>query len=257
MRARIRPVARLDPATREAMWTLYHRYYEADRAGFERDLDEKRDVILVRDGGRLVGFSTLTWWHDEHDGRRFVALFSGDTVVDQDHWGHAALQRAFGRYMLRLRLRHRRVYWFLISKGYKTYLLLARNFPEHWPRRDAPTPPWEAGAIDRLAGRRFAAAWQPGEGVVRGSSDSPRLREGVAPVGARESTQPEVAFFVAANPGHQAGDELACLGRIDLDLLPRYLLKRLRRTLRAWWPGRPDPTPAVERTQGHPEPART
>jgi len=46
---------------------------------------------------------------------------------------------AFAKHLLLAKIRTpgRRVYWFLISKGYKTYLLLARTFLGFLPRRDA------------------------------------------------------------------------------------------------------------------------
>ena len=57
-------------------------------------------------------------------------------MIAQAYWGQKALQRVFTRYVVGVKLRHplQRVYWFLITKGYKTYLLLSRYFPEYWPR---------------------------------------------------------------------------------------------------------------------------
>lgn len=235
--ARTVPVPALDEATREAMWGLFSRHYEGvTRAGFEADLAEKRQAILARDAGdgSVQGFSTLTWDLHEHEGRRFVALFSGDTIVAPGYWGQRALQNEFGRSFTRLKLRRpfTPLYWFLISKGYKTYLLLSRNFPEHWPRHDAPTPAWERGALDLLARARFGDAWRPDEGILRFGPDAPRLREGVAPLDEETLAAADVRFFHERNPGHARGDELACLGRIRTTLWLRYLAKGLRRRAR-------------------------
>ena len=41
-------------------------------------------------------------------------------------------------------------YWFLISKGYKTYRFLPLFFREFYPRHDAPTPAWAKEILDAL-----------------------------------------------------------------------------------------------------------
>lgn len=242
------PVAALDAAARDAMWDLFARHYEdVTREAFDADLAEKRDVILARDAGdgSVQGFSTLAWARWRHEGRAFLAIFSGDTVVAPEYWGQRAVQNAFGAYFTRLKLRHpfTPLYWFLVSKGYKTYLLLTRNFPEHWPRHDRAMPAWERGALDLLARARFGDAWRPDEGVVRFGRPAGRLREGVAPLDEGVLAAPDAGFFHRANPGHARGDELACLARVSSLLWLRYLAKQARRRARraagrlGWAPG--------------------
>src|SRR5688500_15810726 len=187
LEARTVRVAALDGATRDAMWDLYARHYDGvDRDAFRRDLSGKRAVIVARDSGdgSLQGFSTLTWSQHRVQGRRFVAVFSGDTIVAPEYGGQRALQNRFGQAITRVKLAHPHlpVYWFLITKGYKTYLLLTRNFPEHWPRHDRETPAWERAALDALARERFGDAWRPSEGVILAQGDAARLKEGVAPL---------------------------------------------------------------------------
>ena len=139
LRGAVRPVASLTAADRDAMWAVFSRYYAAvDRARFDADLSAKDDVLLLRDtgDGSLQGFSTIEVYSRRVDGRPFVAVYSGDTVVEEAYWGQTALQRTFFTYLMKTKLRNptRPVYWYLISKGYKTYLLLARNVPNHFPR---------------------------------------------------------------------------------------------------------------------------
>jgi hypothetical protein len=129
----------LDRRSRDAMWQLFTRYYaDVRRSVFEADLDEKDHVILLRDegDGSIRGMSTLKVYDHTIAGRRVRAVFSGDTIIDAAYWGQSALHWAFLGYLVRVKLRSplTPVFWFLISKGYKTYLLLARNFPTHYPR---------------------------------------------------------------------------------------------------------------------------
>lgn len=228
----------LDRAQVDAMWGVFSRHYEGvTRELFERDLFDKSHVILLRDAdtGEIRGLSTVKTYRTRVQGRPVAVVFSGDTIVDAQYWGSRALHRAFFAFIMRVLLRSPRtpVYWFLITKGYKTYLLLARNFPEHWPRWDLPTPPWQAAVIDTLARRQFSDAWRPELGVLRFEQDQPlgasRLRPDVAPVGEEELRQPDIRFFHERNPRAAEGDELCCIGRVDLKLAARFGKKQLVR----------------------------
>ncbi|HRI67953.1 MAG TPA: hypothetical protein PK156_27135, partial [Polyangium sp.] len=220
---------------REAMWTLFDRVYvDVDRARFDQDLAEKDDVILLFDEGdqSVQGFSTLRVYHRTVDGRDVVVVYSGDTVIAPGYWGQRALQSAFVKYVTTCKARHPfvPVYWFLISKGYKTYLLLARNFPEYWPRRDIPTPVWPAAVLRTLATEKFGPHFVPDRGVVQFDRPMGRLRAGMAPIEPEMLEDPDVRFFIEKNPGHEAGDELCCLGRVGVQQGVYYVSRLLRRS---------------------------
>lgn len=249
--AEVVKVASLAPSDVDAMWSVFARYYaEVSREVFERDLAEKDELILLRDAGdrSIRGFSTLKVFEETIDGRRHLAIFSGDTIVEQAYWGQRALHRRFIRYVVGKKLQNPRaaVYWFLITKGYKTYLLLARNFPDYYPRHDAPTPAAEAALLDRLSRRKFGDAWKPALGVLQFERCAGRLAEGVAPIDPSLLEDPDVRFFAQKNPGHAHGDELCCLGRVDLKLWASFTARLLRRVfgarshLRQVEPGQPD-----------------
>src|SRR5436309_2239183 len=146
------PTVRVTPAQRDAMFALMERHYEnVHRARFDADLDEKDWVILLRDRGtgEIGGFSTQMLLDADVDGRPIKALFSGDTIVDRDRWGDSALSHVWGRLALALidRAGETELYWFLISKGFRTYRFLPVFFHEFYPRHDRPTPGWAKGVI--------------------------------------------------------------------------------------------------------------
>ena len=214
--SRLVEAATLSPKERDQMFALLDRYYEGvGRATFDADLAEKQWVILLLDPATdaLCGFSTQVVLDVAVAGRRVKALFSGDTIIARERWGDSALAHTWGQFALRLidRLADTELYWFLISKGYKTYRFLPLFFHEFYPRHDVTTPRWAKEVVDALGRHKYPATYEPAAGVVRASGAKDRLRPGVAEVTAERLRDPHVRFFVERNSGHAAGDELCCL----------------------------------------------
>ena len=209
-------------------------YAGCDRARFERDLREKQLIILLhdRDTGALKGFSTV---HVQRlaQPRDATVVFSGDTVIDRDYWGQKQLQIAFVRILVREKLRapRRSLYWFLISKGYRTYMLLANAFPRAVPRYDGADVPELRSILDALAHGRFGPAYDASLGIVHANGHE-RVRDGLAPILPRYFVNPHVAFFASRNPGHVHGDELACLADVRLRDIVRVALRLAAARLR-------------------------
>ena len=126
LRNSVREAGSLSPREREAMHALMTEHYEAvPRERFEADLSRKDEVLMLHDdAGVLRGFTTLAWnpvgVFPEGD-----LLYSGDTIIDRSCWGTQELVRAFCRRAGEWQAGSgRRLFWFLISKGHRTYLYL-------------------------------------------------------------------------------------------------------------------------------------
>lgn len=216
-RPQLRPERRerqsLDVSIIDEMFELlYRHFHEVDREVFERDLAEKDQVLLLWDErGALRGFSTLRVWQDPE--RDLTVLFSGDTIVDHAAWGSPALARGWLDAALAVRAKaDAPLWWLLICSGYRTYRFLPLFFREFWPRHDAPTPPEVAQLMEALARGRYGSLYH--EGVVQ-LPRAARVRPEVGGLTEARLSNPHVAFFAAANPGHVHGDELVCLTRVD------------------------------------------
>jgi hypothetical protein len=215
----ILPIREVSPARRGEMFALMARYYEnVRRSDFETDLAEKDWVIELTDpqSGRLCGFSTQMVFPAEVGGRTVFALFSGDTIVDAAYRRKNPLAGLWGRFALRLaeRFPPERSFWFLISKGYKTYRFLPVFFRSFFPRFGAATPDEIRQLIDALGRRKFARHYDAANGIVRADPDGCRLRPGAADVTSRRLRDPHVRFFCERNPGHSDGDELCCIAAL-------------------------------------------
>ena len=237
--ARVVARADLSPSTIDDAFALFASVYEGtDRARFVRDLNEKQWVVLLhdRDSGALRGFSTVLLRDIVTSRGAAKMFFSGDTVVHPAYWGQKVLQLATARLLLSLKVRdpRRPLYWFLISKGYRTYLLLANNFPRSIPRESAPEDSELRALLNDVARERFGDAYNASTGIIRNCGAHEYVRIGVAPVSEWALRNRHVRFFVERNPDHAGGDELACLAVVRIRDLARAMVRfTLHRTFRA------------------------
>jgi len=223
------PPADLTRDERGEMYALLEAYFdETCRDRFEADLAEKESVMLLREAqsGRIRGFSTSMRLSARVDGQAVVAFFSGDTIVAREYWGESLLSRLwaqtiFGEADRAVAARPAtRVYWFLICSGFRTWRFLPVFFRKFHPNPETPTPPHLQRTLHVLGKLKFGDQYREDLGVVRFRAATP-LREGVGEVTERRLRNPHIAFFTRMNPGHAAGDELACLTEVSRANLTR------------------------------------
>lgn len=228
LEARVRRPAELDAAARDAMYSLFAQHYAATtRARFEADLAGKDYLIELHADGALRGFSTLALDDFVAGGRRRRAIFSGDTIIHRDSWGEQALVQAFCRLAGALHAADPAtpLYWFLITKGHRTWRYLNAFAHRYHPHPLLAPDALATECIDLLARRRFGAAWQAAQGVVRFARPVGALRPELAAPRASLARRPEIRYFLERNPGHAQGDELCCL----TELTPANLRGHARR----------------------------
>ena len=225
---------------RDDMFALMKRCYAGlEKRRFLADLVSKSGTILLTDASRRIrGFSTYRI--DLHRDLDVLVLFSGDTVVDPDSWGGTALFSQFARLIRLLSdycderrtplppelrvfgveaagTRPRRAYWFLISKGYRTYLMLPLFFRSYYPGLGDRSDPALAPVLHRLSRDAFGTAWQPECGTIAARAD--RLKGELAETPRRRRENPHVRFFLERNPRYREGVELACLTELSRENL--------------------------------------
>jgi hypothetical protein len=226
------PVAELSCSDRDQMFALMDVVYEGViRAAFERDLAGKDECVVLRKAsGEVAGFSTQRFVTVEVDAARVApltgeepatgtttlqGLFSGDTVIHPDHWGTPVLFQTFARRYVSDDGPPR--WWFLVSKGHRTYRIMPTLFQRFWPNRHGPTP--DAALAVMTA---YAEALYPGDlvdGVFEYHRATDRLRPGVAGISESNLRVPDIAFFAGTNPGWVLGHDLVCLCELTPDNL--------------------------------------
>lgn len=231
------PLERVSPKDILDMYGLFCQYYDnVDFNTFVRDMNKKQAVIMIREkkSRGMRGFSTITEVPLTFKNRKAIGVFSGDTIMHKDHWGSSALHRAFFLYIVNLLIRnpHRRIFWILISKGYKTYLLLANNWDNYYPRHDRPVQPEYEAIVESYCDQLWPGVYDKKTKTLNFGANYQCLKGEVTPITDHMRKKfPKIAYFEKCNPNWVDGVELPCVGEAKLSNALSYARKFARRAL--------------------------
>lgn len=219
-------IGNLSSHEQDQMFALMQSCYENTcRENFDRDLAAKQWVLRVFDFSTtgMVGFSTQVMLGLDIDGQHVNALFSGDTVVHPSYWGAPALANAWGKFALELidEKKSSSLYWFLTSKGFRTYRYLPLFFRHYTPSIDKESTDFEVKVIDALGSMIAPQSFNPNSRVIQASESKEWVRPDLASPHDRANHDPHVRYFLNANPGYAHGDELCCLAPLRRDNFTR------------------------------------
>lgn len=224
-------VSELTAIQKDRMFFLMNNHYgNTLRNNFEYDLQEKDWVLMLlnEETMEMVGFSSQMLIKTMFNGKEIGVLFSGDTIIDKEHWGSMALSISFGELMIDLidANKDMEIYWMLVSKGIRTYKYLQIFFMEYYPNYKINTPKEISELIDYLGFLRYPDSYDKTKGIVKAAQESQYLKEGYQ-ADAKPKKQHEV-FFTQINPGYLNGDELICIAKLSLDNLNPFMRRVLK-----------------------------
>ncbi len=207
----------LSDDTIRTMAELYLENFDGSSAAiFCSDLADKGEAILLRCGGRLIGFTTLQVFDVACHDRPARIVYSGDTIVDPQHWGQQELAFAWIAHIGEIKASAPDIplFWFLLVKGHRTFKYLSvfgKSFFPHWEKnRD------ELKALaDQLASARFGSDYDPASGIVRFPQSRGHLKSALAEASPEEMNKAATRFFFEMNPGYRAGHELVCICELE------------------------------------------
>ena len=229
------PITLVTDDLADKMFKIFETYYEkTNHEHFIRDLRSKDKVILLKDtAGDIRGFSTIVEFNLIINGREQHIVYSGDTIIVSDFRGTSALTMEFLKNILKAKIKNlnKPVWWLLVSKGYKTYLLLANNFIEYFPRYDKETTVGVKSILKDSTDILFPGCYCEDTGIVGTENNEHEvLKSTVAPISEELIEKyPRIKFFNDINPNWGQGEELACIGRVDLMLGIVHPLKILKK----------------------------
>jgi len=220
-----------------SMHVLIEQYYHnVEFDIFFKDLVKKDGVFLLRENksGEIVGFSTFLKIPFECNGHKVNGVFSGDTIVDQRYWGNRALMACFIKKLLKLKLEdmHTPLYWLLISKGYKTYLMLSNNFPKHYPHYQKSSSSMMSSVIDQYCKSLYPEAFDRNTKLLNFGDGYQKLKDNVAPINDELKVKnPKIRFFEEKNPTWRQGTELPCVGKVTSSMFITFYKKVIKESL--------------------------
>ena len=207
----------LTESDRKQITELYLSYFDgSSKEQVISDLEKKTEILLVYFEDALVGFSTLELYDFEWENYLIQLLYSGDTIVDQAHWGQQALAFAWIANLGKLKRDRPDVplYWFVILKGHRTFKFLpafGKSFYPHWSIDRSDLKP----LVDALASQKFSSDYNPQTGIVEFAESRGHLNPDIAYPTKNEKAKDSVRFFLEKNPNYLRGHELVCLCEIS------------------------------------------
>lgn len=237
VKARYLPIRKITVHQIREMYDVFARYYDnVSLDMFMRDMSKKTGIFLLwnRQTGRIIGFSTLTCMNVNVNGRQVKGIFSGDTIVEKAYWGARVLQVLFYIRLVKEKLKHpfTPVFWLLISKGYKTYLLLANNFSRYYPDPEGRFS-WLEDYAHAYCSELFPDSFCKRRMLIDFGEDYTHLKGDVTPITEdMRQRYPKIRFFEQRNPTWHRGTELPCIGLWgyrDIVRFPLLLLRKQRR----------------------------
>lgn len=199
------------------MVKLYLANYDGtSEALFRHDLAEKNDAILLFSETELVGFTTLLDYPVDHSGVPIRIVYSGDTIVERQHWGQQELAFAWIRRTAEIKAREPNtpLYWFLLTKGHRTFRYLSAFGKTTYPHWNTERPDLKQLA-DKLAEARFGRDYNPTSGVVEFPTSRGHLAPSIAEPSKEDLVKESTRYFLRRNPGYRKGHELVCLFELE------------------------------------------
>lgn len=214
------------------MHKLFIQYYNnADFETFAKDMGKKTGVFILEDKIKkcIIGFSTWTEINLSHNGKEAIGIFSGDTVIDRSYWGNKCLQKNFATKLFTTKLKNPKkpVFWLLISKGYKTYLLLANNFLNFYPNYQTHDKHLES-LVDEYCNKLFPSAYCQETRLLDFGDSYQNLKDGVAGITVEmKDHNQDIRYFESLNPTWAKGTELPCVGEVSLSALMDFMKRNM------------------------------
>jgi hypothetical protein len=206
-------------------------YKDMRREVFLSDLRQKSVVLLLMAENEIQGFSTFVANPKGCGTSSYNILFSGDTIISPLYWGSTALADGWFKVVASFLAADtsKPWYWFLMSKGHRTYMYLPLFFHQYYPALEAGCHDASLFKIaDAVASKLYPAHWRPEVGVIQFPQAAGALSHNLAKGTYARQHNPHVAFFLDRNPSFAQGDELVCICPLHPENLKRSFKQKLQ-----------------------------
>ena len=228
-------VEEISQERRREMFRIMTNYY--DNISWDKfiiDLEEKDEVILlINKTDEVKGFTTVRIKEYVIEGEPIKIIFSGDTIVKRKYRNQFDLHKVWANFIFHLvfhEFSDFKVYWLLLTKGYKTYRFLPLYFKTFYPKYNSSIPEFEKSIIDHYGEENYPGTYDSQQGIIYNHDNSNYyLKDEEAEIPEKRKSDPHIRFFAQQNPGYTRGDELVCITELSRDNLRPGLLRLLSR----------------------------
>lgn len=186
-------------------------------------------VVLCRErmDGSLRGAMLLGVDHKENCGKKCTVFRIGLAFFQKFYQGGPLLYYVVAYHVLWELLFHPFTPVYITGKAfsYKSYVTMANNLNNFYPRYDAETPSFEQKLINEFASSVKSAdeVFDPKRCVLERTLSA--MKEFVAPILKHDLANPHIAFFQETNPGWKQGHQLIVIGQVKLSDFLSLVLK--------------------------------
>ena len=192
-------------------------YKNVNKKTFLKDLDQKKWVfLLINRQKKIVGFTTLVPYFKKIKNQKIIALFSGDTIIQSNYRGNLSLPLTWLQFVYKLSGRKKNYYffWFMLSKGYKTYRLLPRFFKHFYPSYNKEFPKDKKNILTKFAKNKFNNNYSAKTDIFI-PNDNYFVKKGKKEIQKDLLKNPHIKFFFEKNVNFYKGHELVCFAEIS------------------------------------------
>lgn len=234
IKSHLKTPSEMDNNCRQAMFQLFSQFYnKVTWQQFITDLEKKDYILLLKKEEAIVGFTTFAINPSGTGTSGYNILFSGDTIMHPQDWSSLSFIKHgfFAAGQIMASRPDDNWYWFLMSKGHRTYMFLPLFFEKYIPHSEGKFHEELFPVLDLTAAKMFGKDWKRKKGVIEFGESHGELNEELAKGTFEKNTHPQVAFFLEKNPAFNKGVELACLAPLYLSNMKGYARNCLEKGL--------------------------
>lgn len=211
----------------ERMYFIMEENYSSiSFSAFKNDLKNKQFIGVLKDGeNQIQGFTTYAINPFNLGTSEYNILFSGDTIISPFYWGSQELVRGFCKTVggLIAGTSEKKWYWFLLSKGHRTYMYLPLFCEKYYPAVNKNEEANLFPIINKCAKAMYGSNWDPEKRVITFEKSHGELKKIHTETNLKKvKSNVHIDFFLKRNPGFKNGDELTCMAELTLDNMKRF-----------------------------------
>ena len=217
----------LTQSSLDRMYVIMEQNYSSiSRFSFDKDLENKQVIGLLKDTNNITqGFTTYAINPFDTGTSEYNILFSGDTIISPAYWGSQELVKGWCKTVggLIAGSPQKKWYWFLLSKGHRTYMYLPLFFEKYYPALDKNKEADLFPIINSCANAMYGGNWKPSKKVITFKKSHGELKKIHTETTLKKVKNNEhIDFFLKSNPGFEKGDELTCIAELNVDNMRRF-----------------------------------